>query len=601
MALNKATGEISSTQPALWIKAGEETFSEFSFPSAKILNTTTYDAFGVTVKTGSDTILYYYRQGADHIGDDGVLRRIEYTISTDSWGSPTTVYSHGSQGVSGVAGGVIDGKIILFFVLTNAAGDMQSIGYIESTDGLTGSTFGTRVTFTSGDVRYEAYGSIAYCGGQTYCQPWYSHNGAGTFKCNLRRTTDNGATWTTVNIAISSSPQPSETAIQYLGSGRLIAIARNNATGYLLQATSTDSGATWSSFAATNMGNPSGVACATIAYESSIDRLYVSWMDRSASRIMLAYASVSEVFSNPTGWIRQCLGVATTSGPFVGGALGYPTMQLISSGDILHVWNDEVSSTDADIHGCRWTFSTAASNSEVAAIFPKQGTVPYGFSQSSATKPTLKSRAVFGDYAIQFISSSSQYLSAVQRLTSTAGTIFIVGKTGTLTDFPALFSSWDESGGAASGIALRANGNSTNRCMEVAEGATNRVRGSSTIQQNIEYCWVFASSGAANGYDFRLGTTQETEVVRAGSNTGNWFGDFTNVDNTTIAAEKLASIAQFFNGHIAEILVYPVLLSSSDIDEIATWLMEREPSSGDDGNRTVSRAVNATVARSICR
>jgi hypothetical protein len=573
MTLNTLTAEISGQLPSTWVKAGEHTFSTFSFPSARILNTSTYDAFGVLIKTGADTVLYYYRQAVDHFGDDGILQRMEYTISTSTWGSPTTVYSHGSQGVSGLAGGVIDGKIMLFFSLTNLAGDFQSIGSILSTDGLTGATFDSRVTFTPGDVRYEAYGHLVHCGGQIYVQGWYSHNGAGTYKANLRRTTDNGATWTTINHQTSASPRPAEVDYEYLGEGRLIAIARNQANGYLLQSTSSDYGLTWTAFSATPMGNPSGVANSSMVYDAATETIYVCWMDRSAAKMMLAYARVSEVFGDPTKWIRQSRGVVTTAGNAIGGALGYPSMQLIASGDILCVWNDEVSSSDADIYGCRWTFTTASIDGAVAAIFPKGGTDPFGFTTVSASKPTLRAEAVYADSAIQFVAASSQYLSALQFPTTTAGTVFIVGKTSTLTDFPCLISSWDESGGAASGISFRANGNSANRCMEVADGTTNRVRGSTTITADTEYCWVFASSGAADGYDFRLGTNQETEVVRAGSNTGNWFGDFANVDNLTIGAEKLSSISQFFNGHIAEILIYPALLSSSDIDEVSTWLL----------------------------
>lgn len=578
MTVNALTAEISGQLPSMWLKAGEDTFSTFSFPSARILNTSTYDAFGVLIKTGADTVLYYYRQAVDHFGSDGVLRRMEYTISTSTWGSPTTVYSHGSQGVSGVAGGIINGKIMLFFSLTNLAGDMLSIGSILSTDGLTGSTFDSRVTFTPGDTRYEAYGHLVHCDGQVYVQGWYSHNTLGTYKANLRRTTDNGATWTTIVHQTSSSPRPAEVDYEYLGGGRLIAIARNQENGYLLQSVSNDYGLTWTAFSATPMGNPAGVANASIVYDSDLDTIYICWMDRSAAKMMLGYARVSEVFDDPTRWIRQARGVVTTSGNDIGGALGYPSMALLSSGDILCVWNDEVSASDADIHGCRWTMTSAGTDQTVSALFPRGGTVPFGFNVVSASKPTLRASAVYGDAAIQFVAASSQYLSALQTLTSTAGTVFIVGKTGTLTDFPGLLSSWDESGGAASGIALRANGNSTNRCMEVAEGATNRVRGSTTITASTEYCWVFASSGAANGYDFRLGTTQETEIIRAGSNTGNWFGDFTNVDNTTIGAENVSTITQFFNGHIAEILAYPVLLSSADIDVVTNFLINSTPS-----------------------
>lgn len=572
MTLNTITGEVSGQLPTTWIKAGENTFSNFSFANATILNTSTYDAFGVLIKTGADTVLYYYRQGSSHFGGDGVLRRIAYTISTGTWGSPSTVYTPAEFGVSGVAGGIINGNIMLFFVLTDDEGDMQSIGSILSTDGLTGSTFAARETFDAGDVRYEAYGHLVHCEGQVYIQPWFSHNGSGTYKANIRRTTDNGATWTTINIQTSSTPKPAEVEVVYVGSNRLIAIGRNNSNGYLIQSTSSDNGLNWTAFQTTNMGNPSGIANATLQYEESSDRVYVCFADRTAAKIVLGYATVDEVFENPLGWQKQMLGTTATVGGFAGGALGYPSMQLTgTAGDLLVVWNDERIETDADIKGGMWVCRDAVADGNVRAIFPKGGTQPFGFTRVSTSNPVLKSAAVYEKDAIQFTAASSQHLFSLDRLTSTAGTIFIVGKTSTLTDYPSLLSSYDE-GGSGSGISLRANGASGNQNMEIAEGA-NRIRGSSTIEANTEYCWVFASSGAANGYDFRIGATQQTEAVRSGSNTGNWFGDFTSTDNTTIGAEKASSATQFFNGQIAEIVIYPTLLSSEDIDAVSAWLV----------------------------
>lgn len=574
MSFDPQTGIASGVSPNIWLRAGQNTFSAYNLASSRLLNTTTYDAFGVLIKTGADTLLYYYRQGASHFGADGVLRRMVYTISTNTWGSPSTVYSHGSQGVSGVAGGVINGNVMLFFVLTNSAGDMQSIGSITSTDGLTGSTFATRVAWSAGDTRYEGYGKLIDCENGVYLQSWYSHNGSGTFKLYCRRTTDSGATWADVVMATSTEPQCAEHWFCYLGSGRVLSLSRDNNNGVLSQCISTDKGLTWSALAATNIGTATSLGNCSIDYDSTTGLIHVASFDRGSRNVTLCHADVDAVLASPLAWIAQVHVAQLTNSGSLSGGLGYPCIQMISTGSFYVIWNDEVSTSDADIYGGLLTVTEAADDATVQALFPVTGTVPMGFVQgTSGKRPTLLKDEISGQDAIRFAGASSQILVAVrQALAGTEGTAIILAKTGALSNYQGLLSSWDEAIGSA-GLAMRANGTSaTPQTMEIAEQG-NRIRGSTTITADTLYAYVFSSSGAANGYDFRLGTSQETEVARSGTHTGNWFGDFSILDSVTIGGEKTTSESQFFTGDIVQVLVYSTNLSSADKDAITTWML----------------------------
>ncbi len=186
------------------------------------LNNGTYDAFGLLVKTSSDTIIYFAREGTSHIGNDGKIFRQQYTISTNTWGSRTYVYSNGTYDARGVGGGIIGTHIYLFFGLYNATnGTCISMGYMVSTD-LTGTTWSA---YTPIDVSpltaFLPYSHIVQTDDpNTFLQPFYGNTGS-TYYVKYFKTTDGGNTWSVGGTVYSGTTWLDETSIEYIGNGKM--------------------------------------------------------------------------------------------------------------------------------------------------------------------------------------------------------------------------------------------------------------------------------------------------------------------------------------------------------------------------------------------
>ena len=178
-------------------------------------------------------------------------------------------------------------------------------GYIKSTD-LTGESWGDYTLFPSPGLNaFSQHGHLVQIDASTYLLPFYGSWQA-PFKTGYYKTTDGGDTWA-VSWIYSGATQYCESSIEYLGNGKLIVIARNETTYRMGQATSEDSGATWTAMADTNLGIATGVKIPHTSYDSETDSITCIYTDRGDYGLKISTSYVDDVFSTPTGWAASTL------------------------------------------------------------------------------------------------------------------------------------------------------------------------------------------------------------------------------------------------------------------------------------------------------
>lgn len=101
-------------------------------------------------------------------------------------------------------------------------------------------------------------------------------------------------------------------------------------------------------------------------------------------------------------------------------------------------------------------------------------------------------------------------------------------------------------------------------------GATDQVKGSTTVAASTAYIMVWQSSGSA--YSFRVNGSAETPTVCSGGNSGDWLGDLTGADNIAVGACKYNSTFFYLSGLLAELLVFSRALTGTEIATIEAYL-----------------------------
>lgn len=270
---------------------------------AKVIDTNTYDAFGVLLKTGANTLTYFTRQGTDHVGGKGDIVGATYIPSIKTWGIFSTIYSDALYDARNVGGGVIGDRIVLFFGRYDQyASAWVDIGYITSTDG--GATWNayTEIGVSAlGLTAFSPHGHIIELTDGALLQPFYGNNGAGTYTLALFESRDGGATWTLGNTIYSGTTAYSELAIEHIGDDRLVAFIRqgSGSTGVgAYQATSSDGGATWSAPAVTNLGR--GIVVPWLGRDGN--RLIALYADRYDDMLRVAYGDADAIFTDPAAY-----------------------------------------------------------------------------------------------------------------------------------------------------------------------------------------------------------------------------------------------------------------------------------------------------------
>ncbi len=210
---------------------------------------------------------------------------------------------------------------------------------------------------------------------------------------------------------------------------------------------------------------------------------------------------------------------------------------------------DIVSGNDGDLVST-WNDSSGNSNN---------------FTQAGAKRPVLKKglNGINGRNIIRF-DGSSNLMVASNFSSTTEGSIFVVFRLSSpvSTLQQQLVSSADESGNAYYFWLTGCVSNST-PIIQISQRNNDTVddlRGSTNLGANIPILIGFISNGTS--YTARYRGSNETFTIITGANTGDWFGDTLNRDNITIGASKRNTETRFLKGDIAEILIYPVALST---------------------------------------
>jgi hypothetical protein len=315
---------------------------EDNFPSAKVtVDTATYDAFGVAVRTGIDSIIYFYCQSASGAGSKGKIVRRTYVPSLDSWSAATDVYDDPDpdNDCRNVAGGIIGNSMFVFFArLDIPSWTFVDLGYMKSTD-LTCTSWGPYTTISTAPITaFSPYGRLAETSvAGTYLQSWYGTE-AGVAYLKVFKTTDYGATW---SIGATIGTAYAEPSLTYIGGGKLIALIRDE-DGYVAQSVSSDDGDTWSAVAATNLGLSSGCKVTEIIYDSVSGHVIAFYLDRGAGMCKVSESDAATVFASPVAWNYPIVFDSGVSG-------GYPSAVKISNTKYLVVYYMHVGGPDAGI------------------------------------------------------------------------------------------------------------------------------------------------------------------------------------------------------------------------------------------------------------
>jgi len=328
----------------------------------KVMNTASYDAFGFDVQVDSDTIAYFYRIGTTHVGDNAEIAGVFYTISTNTFGTPFTVYDSAYDDRN-VGGGIIDGKFYIFFArYTVAAGPWFDVGYVVSTDLTEGTAWGgyNVVAITPTDAFSPS--SSMFQAGDNYYQPFYGWTG-GTYYCGMLQSLDDGATWTESNQMIYSSTEDyTEVAVAYRASdNKAIALVRENSGDPLRQFTNDNfpAGNTWTDAGNTNLGTGANVCTGpSMLYNTANDIFVVAYGERTVERAYVSYADPDTIWSSPTSWYTPII-IPSESGGAAPVDLGYPTICQGADDDTFwYAYASEVDANDVDTPIGKFEYTT---------------------------------------------------------------------------------------------------------------------------------------------------------------------------------------------------------------------------------------------------
>ncbi len=314
------------------------------------INNSKYNFTGLMDYYPDGTIVNIVRQGRIHVGDTGILVMYTSVDQGQTWSTPTTIYSETGVDIRCQGGGITPkGRLIVFFGRYNPAGSAWlNLGYIYSDDkGLTWSTY-TTISNGSNTV-FAPYGGMQAIAGDSLMMSWYGHVGA-TYTQYIIKSGDNGATWGTAIVALTSgSSQYEEGSFVYVSGSTIIGLIRNsNGTAYR-QVKSTDNGTTWTDVGNTTFETFTSGNCRqgwlskylTPTGQQAIVFYYVT---QTANLFRSTTGFATDIITGVTGW-----GTAQTLASMTVG-LGYASaIHPFGQSQGFVTYTDESSSTNAPI------------------------------------------------------------------------------------------------------------------------------------------------------------------------------------------------------------------------------------------------------------
>lgn len=192
---------------------------------------------------------------------------------------------------------------------------------------------------------------------------------------------------------------------------------------------------------------------------------------------------------------------------------------------------------------------------------------------TTAKKPTYKTSIINSLPVVRFDGTDDGLVLADNLSTATEGTIFVVLQlTAVLADWQTPVTSSDEAAATRFWFCRAYHDASSPyiRIRQRNDDAADTIDGSTTITAGAVYLQVWQSSGAA--YSLRVNGNDETEVVDAGTNSGDWLGDTADRDNFVVGMAKRSSEGAWLKGDIGEVIVYDTSLSAGDLGDVETYL-----------------------------
>lgn len=345
----------------LWIKTdtgwasisdriGVDSLNRFYFNGWKPSYHSVYNAAeGAVLTVQGDTIINIFRldTARQHAGGKGqIVKRYSYDNGI-TWTTPEVIFDSQYDDRNVVAGVLSSGRISVLFRQydgNNLSGTTISVGRIYSDDGgqnwssyaaITGTETGNRVFF----------GPVTQAGDGEYKVCLYATDKSYTFS------SADGANWNEQSMIFdySGDPKtPSETAICYIGTNRMIALSRDDSSpdSSYYQHTSSNNGLTWSYVGRTNMNNEllnvnrtpptilydelrNVVVAISTTRNSTING--APWLYRQDS-MYLYINRPDSVFNNPKKWsVKISMGrpMPAQFTPFY----GYPTITKLNNGN----------------------------------------------------------------------------------------------------------------------------------------------------------------------------------------------------------------------------------------------------------------------------
>ena len=223
-----------------------------SIPSS--IDTTTYDAFGITSQFPTGKLVIVYRQGSSHVGagDYGIIRMRTSTNNGKTWSSATTITSESNVDLRNVGGGVTpNGRLVVLYGRYNPdSSTWLSIVYIYSDD--EGVTWSSPTTLSTGsNTAYSPHGGLIPIADGKVLANWYGDDGT-AYTSYVIISSDNGKTWGSPISVITASGgnRYSESSFIHVGGGEILGLIRINNGTVFRQVKSTDNGTSW-----TDQGN----------------------------------------------------------------------------------------------------------------------------------------------------------------------------------------------------------------------------------------------------------------------------------------------------------------------------------------------------------
>lgn len=304
----------------------------------------TYSAFGLALVLGGSAQIYT-RKGTGHVENTGAIIRFSPAAVTREW-TETAIVDTADLDDRNLAGGVAStGTALLFWGTYDAdTSTWNSLVVSRSTDN--GVTWGAPSALSPSDERYSPYGPLVELPSGALLQSFYGSTGA-TRRVYTLKSSDDGVTWGSEVVIVTTTPSCSETAICYLdgatdGASRLIAVARN-AGGGLQQFSSDDGGATWSLDGSLPFSGGVDVDVSPWLYNDS-GTIHLLYADRTTMQLKHATGVPNDVFGDVDGWGAP---EAIYDSPGDAGEFGYPSIVEVS-GELYVTFNNELD-TRADM------------------------------------------------------------------------------------------------------------------------------------------------------------------------------------------------------------------------------------------------------------